>query len=496
MTKIPKQQTTWSALDFLENSEQETNAQKSELERRAELRRKLAAEQAKKESSIITTNDKQDQEIQARREKARKEVQNRTNYEKEQQRILSQNRPLMPGQLSGTGSEGIQYIPGTQLPITGSKAKDEQLLRTAKLYEKDQPLSATDPVGLFFVEGTVLGKPLELAGKGLWAGAKLVAPKTTSVISSGVKFVGNAIKDLASKGKSIVKTPKNYFTTARSVYNTGNLSADDAVAAAKEGILEAFKSYSPGGAWYERQLANGIPKKEVETMAQEFRFNLGNAFNHTQAKTIKGDAVALTVGGTDAEGNILAHTTRIDVDPRFATSKEAMKEVGTHEAGGHSATMNYEPKGSSFVEDEFSPYYKIIGKENPQTVKAMEHNMQIRPQVKESAVDEIINGGESTMQHYNNIAPEQEIRARAFTAEVDARNKGMSIDEYLDTPSAWNLNMKQLQEIFTPESIKQYMHGFKTALVPLSASTYGVQKLSTTQRKFGGKLNYLNYVNS
>ena len=43
MTKIPKQQTTWSALDFLENSEQETNAQKSELERRAELRRKLAA---------------------------------------------------------------------------------------------------------------------------------------------------------------------------------------------------------------------------------------------------------------------------------------------------------------------------------------------------------------------------------------------------------------------------------------------------------------------
>lgn len=42
MIKIPKQQTTWSALDFLENNEQETNAQKSELERRAELRRKLA----------------------------------------------------------------------------------------------------------------------------------------------------------------------------------------------------------------------------------------------------------------------------------------------------------------------------------------------------------------------------------------------------------------------------------------------------------------------
>ena len=53
MTKIPKQQTTWSALDFLENSEQKTNAQKSELERRAELRRKLAAEQAKKQSILL-----------------------------------------------------------------------------------------------------------------------------------------------------------------------------------------------------------------------------------------------------------------------------------------------------------------------------------------------------------------------------------------------------------------------------------------------------------
>lgn len=53
MTKIPKQQTTWSALDFLENSEQETNAQKSELERRAELRRKLAAEQAKNSQALL-----------------------------------------------------------------------------------------------------------------------------------------------------------------------------------------------------------------------------------------------------------------------------------------------------------------------------------------------------------------------------------------------------------------------------------------------------------
>lgn len=132
MTKIPKQQTTWSALDFLENNEQETNAQKSELERRAELRRKLAAEQAKKQSSVTTANDKQDQEIEARREKARKEVQNRTNYEKEQQRILSQNRPLMSGQLSGTQDFIGYMLPGySTLMFADDASKHSQLVGSA-----------------------------------------------------------------------------------------------------------------------------------------------------------------------------------------------------------------------------------------------------------------------------------------------------------------------------------------------------------------------------
>ena len=132
MTKIPKQQTTWSALDFLENNEQETNAQKSELERRAELRRKLAAEQAKKQSSITTANDKQDQEIEARKENAIKEVQNRTNYEKEQQRILSQNRPLMSGQLSGTQDFIGYMLPGySTLMFADDASKHSQLVGNA-----------------------------------------------------------------------------------------------------------------------------------------------------------------------------------------------------------------------------------------------------------------------------------------------------------------------------------------------------------------------------
>ena len=183
MTKIPKQQTTWSALDFLENTEPETNAQKSELERRAELRRKLAAEQAKKESRITTANDKQDQEIEARREKARKEVQNRTNYEKEQQRILSQNRPLMSGQLSGTQDFIGYMLPGySTLMFADDASKHSQLVGSAiKNRQWGAAVGNAIKVPADIAMGAVSLIPF--AGAAVKGGNKLVQ-KTQNAISS------------------------------------------------------------------------------------------------------------------------------------------------------------------------------------------------------------------------------------------------------------------------------------------------------------------------
>lgn len=59
----------------------------------------------------------------------------------------------------------------------------------------EKPVSGKDPLLSLWVEGTALGKPLEWAGRGLWAGAKFVAPKTTSNIVKVGKTVKEAIKN-------------------------------------------------------------------------------------------------------------------------------------------------------------------------------------------------------------------------------------------------------------------------------------------------------------
>lgn len=50
----------------------------------------------------------------------------------------------------------------------------------------EKPLSAKDPLLSLWVEGAALGKPLEWIGRGLQAGTKFVAPKTTKAIAESI----------------------------------------------------------------------------------------------------------------------------------------------------------------------------------------------------------------------------------------------------------------------------------------------------------------------
>ena len=207
MTKIPKQQTTWSALDFLENTEPETNAQKSELERRAELRRKLAAEQAKKQSSITTANNKQNQEIEARKEKARKEVQNRTNYEKEQQRILSQNRPLMSGQLSGTQDFIGYMLPGySTLMFADDASKHSQLVGSAiKNRQWGAAIGNAIKVPADIAMGAV--SLLPFVGAGVKGGNKLVQETQKAISSIKSRY---PLAENSSHGRFVLGEPQPF----------------------------------------------------------------------------------------------------------------------------------------------------------------------------------------------------------------------------------------------------------------------------------------------
>ena len=126
MTNIKYQQTPWSPLFF------ENIATTEPINSKVEERRRAAQEQAKKEYDIVTENDRQESEIQRRRDKARKEVEQKAKYQKAEQQILSQNRPLTTGSLSPL-QEFVGYtVPGySTLMFADDASKHAQLAREA-----------------------------------------------------------------------------------------------------------------------------------------------------------------------------------------------------------------------------------------------------------------------------------------------------------------------------------------------------------------------------
>ena len=285
MTKIPKQQTTWSALDFLEKNEQETNAQKSELERRAELRRKLAAEQAKKQSSITTANDKQDQEIEARKEKARKEVQNRANYEKEQQRILSQNRPLMSGQLSGAQDFIGYMLPGySTLMFADDASKHSQIVGSAI---KNRQWGAAAGNAIKVPADIAMGAVslIPFAGAAVKGGNKLVqeTQKAISSIKSRYPLAENSSQgkfnlSLSSKEQQALneEVARVFSESGQPVNTTTDMFGESIPDAKSEWIKfikqQVNKNKNFGqGVWHIDHV-NNIPKNNILTDGREYQY--------------------------------------------------------------------------------------------------------------------------------------------------------------------------------------------------------------------------------
>lgn len=73
----------------------------------------------------------------------------------------------------------IDYFEGGKSLPELSSEKQVTLDQVTKLYEQDKPLSGTDPVGAFIVSNIALGKPAELAFKGLATLGKKAAPYLT-----------------------------------------------------------------------------------------------------------------------------------------------------------------------------------------------------------------------------------------------------------------------------------------------------------------------------
>lgn len=90
---------------------------------------------------------------------------------------------------------------------SGPLPKDPEAFdKVQKLYEQDQPLSGTDPVGEFVVAGTVLSGPFDLAIQGISKGIRLLKPLARS---KWVKYFGKSPLEY-HKARLSTQSPKTY----------------------------------------------------------------------------------------------------------------------------------------------------------------------------------------------------------------------------------------------------------------------------------------------
>lgn len=117
----PKFQILWSPLDFLSLKPSEESTNKKVEERKKEAK-----------AGIITENDRQESELRAKREEAIKSEEQKANYQRAEQGILSQNRPLTTGPITTT-QEFVGYAaPGySTLMFADDASKDATLVAEA-----------------------------------------------------------------------------------------------------------------------------------------------------------------------------------------------------------------------------------------------------------------------------------------------------------------------------------------------------------------------------
>ena len=208
----------------------------------------------------------------------------------------------------------------------------------------------------------------------------------------------------------------------------------------------AVQMLSPGGAWYERQLANGMSKADVEKLAKFYLSEIDNSVIGVSPKLAGAWGKARIVfpdGASRPLGTITIDATGPD-------------KVGTtlHELS-HIMTRNAETRIPINVDAATKETYQKVLQGHPELYEAIKHNTDMFPLKRKPEYER--------RQLFNNN--QQEIRARAFGAEADAALKQVDIDTYVNTPQLWGQQMQQLAQVFDLESIRQFLHNYK-AIVP------------------------------
>lgn len=270
------------------------------------------------------------------------------------------------------------------------------------------------------------------------------------------------VKNPADVGRRVLKfTPS---TAKEALANDLKLSGKHLTQPELENIIKqaksnVYKSYLPESNYYNRQIANGVSKDELSRLSNE----IANNISGTDYVTFSPNTNQNWVAATQFKG---PHRNSVEVNPSSFGSTKIANEVVEHEIE-HAATNGVMPQ----MWRQANSGYVVVGDANPTIQKAFDYNQTIKPTLKQEVIEQMKSGDDRLIQHVKDVTNPQDLRTRAMVAERDAQRHGMDILNYYNHPQMHNLNMKQLTELYTPNTLKNYLKYFKvTAPIVVGAA--------------------------
>ncbi len=324
----------------------------------------------------------------------------------------------------------------------------------------------------------VAADPTTYLSMGVLPVAKQVGKKATKEVAekAAKEAVEKTVKEGVEKGKGEIVLNMASSTNTPIVNNPfgfGTNTTNQLVGAYETTV----QMLSPGGAWYKRQLANGIPKEEVEKLANFYLQEISDV----PMSLSPGLAGAWGKARISFPDGVSKPVSSITID---ATAPD---KVGTtiHELA-HVMSRNAEVRIPKNTDPILKTSYEKLLRGQPELYAALKHNTDMLPLKRRP---EFVG---RPLQHNT----QQEIRSRAFGAESDAFLKNVDLDTYVDNPELWGQQMKQLAEVFDLESIRHFLKNYKVLLPAVGTMGLMVNSATSNTSKSlnqGGQLNYINY---
>lgn len=450
-----------------------------------EQRKEENWEQAKKEGNIITETDRQTAEIQNNR----KEGEKSGKFRQRENEIRSEPRQLVEN------LDPVQTMAGYMTPGIGSlmlvddASKSYRLIGPALKYGQYAPALGN------LVKGT---GELALAASSLVPGIDQLTDRfILGRTKPGYLYEAPTItkrtsqKPVSPSADEIIKDLDGQSVSNQFGVHSGQMVNGVPVETYKaygktlqEAKQVAIDMYSPGGAWYQRQLANGVPKQEVEKLAATLRENVKNATTHVRVMDPSiGAETTLSLSGN------VQNPVIVDVASNPASKYGNLIEVPIHEFG-HASTLNGELRMPVTTPAPVRRTMQTVLNHQKELVPLIEHNEGLLPLKRRTGIPNSRYTAYTTSQ--------QEIRQRAFAAEADAMLKGVSLDTYINTPSLWGENLKELMNIYEFESVRNFVKNYKAILPAVGTTGATVSAIqagtdASQSLKQGGSINYLNY---